>query len=274
MPELPEVEVIRQGLARCLSGRRITAIAWSGQKLRLPVPRGRLIRWCKGATILSVERRAKYLLLRLDNSALLIIHLGMSGRLGLFAADARPARHDHLRWRLDDDRELRLNDPRRFGSVQVLEPGGEQEGVIFRGPGREPFATAFSTAYLLEKAARRQQPVKNFLMDGRVVAGIGNIYASEILFAAGIAPAKPAAGLTSQAWQKIIVCSRQVLERAIASGGTTIADYVDSSGRPGYFQLELAVYGRAGQACRACGVAIQRQVMAGRATYFCPRCQG
>jgi len=272
MPELPEVEVIRQGLQKHMPGRHLVAVKASRKKLRLPVPMKQLKQYIVGARVTSVDRRAKYLLIRMDNGATMAIHLGMSGRLGLFTSSAPLKKHDHLRWQLDDSNELRFNDSRRFGSVQVLVPGETMEDRI-PGIGPEPLGPDFTAAYLKEKAKNRKQPVKNFLMDGRIVVGIGNIYACETLFLAAIKPTKPAGRLGIRRWQKIVGAAQAVLRNAIASGGTTINDFVNASGKTGYFQLELQVYGRAGQPCKSCQASIARKVMAGRSTFFCPKCQ-
>ena len=273
MPELPEVEVIRRGLQKHLPGRKVTAVSGSGKKLRLPLAQKELQSCILGARFAAVSRRAKYLLLAMDNTATLVIHLGMSGRLGIFPADRPRSPHDHLRLRLDNGMELRFNDPRRFGFVRVFPPGSAPADARLAGLGPEPLGPDFTAAYLQKCAAARKRPLKNFLMDSRVVVGIGNIYASEILFHAGIRPQKKAGSLSSRQWQTLVQSCRQVLERAIASGGTTISDFVNESGKSGYFQLELMVYGRQGQACRRCKGTIARKVMAGRATFFCPRCQ-
>jgi formamidopyrimidine-DNA glycosylase len=272
MPELPEVEVIRQGLAPLLGGRRVVGVGWSTRKLRLPVPRRALTRWVRGVRIRVVGRRAKYLLLHMANNATVVFHLGMSGKLGLFPARAPCRKHDHLRLRLDNGLELRFNDSRRFGSLQVLAPDVAVD-VVLGEIGPEPLSDDLTPAYLLSRACNRRQPIKNFLMDSRTVAGIGNIYANEILFCAGIRPTTPAGDITESQWQRTIRCCRDVLGRAIASGGTTIADFVDASGAAGYFQLQLQVYGRGREKCTQCQTAITRQVLAGRATYFCPCCQ-
>jgi formamidopyrimidine-DNA glycosylase len=272
MPELPEVEVVRRGLEPLLPGRRVIGLGWSNRKLRLPTPRNALKRWIKGERIRTVGRRAKYLLIHMANNTTIVFHLGMSGKLGLFPAAAPRSKHDHVRLQLDNDMELRFNDARRFGSLQVVEPGANLND-LFAAIGPEPFADEFSPAYLHAKAKNRHQPVKNFLMDSRTVAGIGNIYANEILFCAGICPTTPAREITPTQWQRTVDCCRDVLGRAIASGGTTIADFVNASGMSGYFQLKLQVYGRDQEECRMCKTAITRLVLAGRSTYFCPCCQ-
>ena len=206
------------------------------------------------------------------NDATVVIHLGMSGKLGLFPVHAPRRKHDHLRLLLDNGMELRFNDSRRFGSLQVLAPGIAVEAVL-GDIGPEPLNDDFTPSYLLARAQNRRQPIKNFLMDSRTVAGIGNIYANEILFCAGIRPTTPAGNITESQWQRTVNCCRSVLGRAIASGGTTIADFVDASGAAGYFQLQLQVYGRDREKCPRCHTAITRQVLAGRSTYFCPCCQ-
>lgn len=273
MPELPEVEVIRRGLLPLVVGRRVDQIVCANRKLRLAVPRAKLRRWIRGQEIKGVERRSKYLLIGMINGAFLVVHLGMTGRLGLFPVGAGVAKHDHLRWRLDNDFELRFNDARRFGSVQVVGPGVDPETELFGNLGPEPLGKDLTPSYLKGRAAGRRQPVKNFLMDGRVVVGIGNIYASETLFEAGILPQTPAESLMLGDWQRIVRKSREVLSRAIDCGGSTISDYVNASGETGYFQLQLQVYGRGGQPCRHCATPIAKCVLAGRATYFCPKCQ-
>jgi formamidopyrimidine-DNA glycosylase len=272
MPELPEVEVVRQGLQKHLPGRLIAAVKSTHKKLRLPLPQKLMAQYIIGAKVLSVDRRAKYLLIRMDNDATMAIHLGMSGRLGLFPTSARLKKHDHLRWQLDDDNELRFNDSRRFGSVQVLLPGETLEDRI-AGIGPEPLGPEFTATYLKEKARSKKQPIKNFLMDGRIVVGIGNIYACETLFRSAIKPTTPAGRLGEKRWQRLVDAARAVLRDAIASGGTTINDFVNASGKTGYFQLELQVYGRDRQPCNTCKTLINKRVMAGRSTFFCPKCQ-
>ena len=273
MPELPEVEVVRLGLSPHVAGRRVLEVICCHQKLRLPVPKKKLGRWVVGAKVAALERRAKYLLFHMDNGALLVFHLGMTGKLGLFSKALACQKHDHLRLQLDTGNEIRFNDTRRFGSVQVFTREELTKTDPFAELGPEPFWQEFSPAYLVERAAKRTQPVKNFLMDNRVVVGIGNIYANETLFAAGISPVTPAKSLTRTQWKKIVSESRQVLNKAIACGGTTISDFVNPDGQQGYFQCELQVYGRGGEPCKRCKTAIIRTVMAGRATYHCPKCQ-
>ena len=273
MPELPEVEVVRQGIMPLVCGRRVERIATSGKALRVPGDGPAFRRKLEGHCITGVARRAKYLLFSFEHGVLLVIHLGMTGRLGLFPVAAPHARHDHLRFLLDNGFEMRFNDTRRFGSVQCFSADELASRDLFADLGPEPLSEDFSAAYLADRARGRRLPVKSFLMDNRVVVGLGNIYANEILFAAAIHPLTPAGALDRRQWRAVVKAIRTVLARAIKAGGTTIADFVNASGRPGYFQLELAVYGREGAPCRNCRHSIERTVLAGRATYLCPSCQ-
>jgi len=272
MPELPEVEVIKRGLQKHLPGRRVDDIFSSSKKLRQPMPEKMLQEFIKGAEIKDVNRRAKYLVITMDSGAALIVHLGMSGRLGLFANGSPGIKHDHFSLQFDNEMQLRFNDVRRFGSIQVLAPGVSLDDQI-QGLGPEPLGPDFTAVNLYKISRDRTQPVKNFLMDSRVVVGIGNIYASETLFKALVRPATPAGRLGMKRWQRVVDAAREVLQHAIDSGGTTISDFVNESGKSGYFQLELQAYGRAGKPCRKCGKPIIRKTMAGRSTFFCPKCQ-
>jgi formamidopyrimidine-DNA glycosylase len=273
LPELPEVETIRRGLIPRLVGCTIERVVLSNRRLRLPVPRAKLKGWVQGSKVESVDRRAKYLLAKMNSGAVLVLHLGMTGRLAFFANGAPRSPHDHLRFVLDSGLELRFNDVRRFGSVQVLAPGDGEPPQTFAGLGAEPLGPDFSSSYLLKMAGSRTKPIKNFLMDARVVVGIGNIYANEILFVAGIKPTQAVGTVGKAAWDRVVEASKQVLEQAIACGGTTISDYVNSNGEAGYFQCKLKVYGRGGERCQSCGSEISRVILAGRASFFCPTCQ-
>jgi len=272
MPELPEVEVICRGLAPHLEGRRLLSVSFSQKKLRLPMPTEEAVAAMNGETVVAVKRRAKYIIIALGNSAEVIIHLGMTGRLGIFPQGSPGAKHDHACWRLDNEMELRFNDTRRFGAVQMIGPDEDHQG-IFAHLGPDPFWDSFSKEYLLKKARKRTMAIKNFLMDNRVVTGIGNIYASEILFATGINPGTPAGSISLADWQKVVLSSRKILTEAIAQGGTTISDYVNSSGEKGYFQVRLKVYGQTGKPCPKCGELVEKNLIGGRATFFCANCQ-
>lgn len=273
MPELPEVEVTMRGVAPHLEEQTIETISFSGKELRLQVPREKLENLICGAKVKKVGRRAKYGTILMDNGALLVIHLGMTGRLGLFSAGCPKAKHDHLCFGLCNGKQVRFNDARRFGSIQVFGLHDPEKEKFFGAMGPEPFSERYSAEYLKGLAKGRKRPVKNFLMDGRVVVGIGNIYASEILFAAGVSPLKEIGAITLPSWQRITVETRKILEQAIKAGGSSISDFVNSSGEKGYFQLSLKVYGRRGKECQKCGKEITKAVLAGRATFFCGKCQ-
>ncbi len=275
MPELPEVEVTRQGLLPHLLQRRITAVAWSSKRLRLPIPRQLLREEILGSTICALDRRAKYLLIRMKEQGVLVFHLGMTGKLGMFSASAPRAVHDHLRLRLDDDMELRFNDARRFGSIMVwpTDQAHLLEEEFNQSKGIEPLGLNFTAANLARLAEHRRQPVKTFLMDSRIIGGVGNIYANETLYAAGVHPLVRVNSLSEKQWQKIVDCCVLILNKAIIAGGSTISDFLGASGEPGYFQLQLAVYGKKGKDCPRCGEEIVKETIGGRATFFCLGCQ-
>lgn len=275
MPELPEVEVTRQGLLSSLTGRKIVRITSGSKRLREPIPKKLLNTHLPGKTILTIDRRAKYLLFRISNGSTLVIHLGMTGKLGLIASREPPAKHDHLRLLLDDNMELRFHDSRRFGAVMLWPPDEAQEREMEFSSriGVEPFSTRFSISYLQHQSRSKSLPVKNFLMDSRIIAGIGNIYANEILFAAALNPTKPAGIVSLEEWKAVITSTHRILKNAIMAGGSTISDFLGSSGNPGYFQVQFNVYGRANAPCNKCSQPIAKIVIGGRATFFCPQCQ-
>ncbi len=275
MPELPEVEVTRRGLLASLTGRRIIEVAWSTHRLRCDLPHELLWRHIAGQTIVTIDRRAKYLLFRMESGAVLLAHLGMTGKFGIVHGETPLHRHDHLRLRLDDGSEMRYNDSRRFGLIVVwpeVEAAAFEEEFSHR-EGLEPLGPDFTADRLLHLAQGRKTPVKALLMNARLIAGIGNIYANETLFAAGIHPRTPAGVLIRGDWQRIVSAAIDILERAIEAGGSTIADFLGASGNPGYFQFQLNVYGRKGLPCPRCNRAIEKTALAGRATYSCPSCQ-
>lgn len=275
MPELPEVEVTRLGLLDRVPGRRVVKAAAGNKSLRLPMPRKALAEHVADKTVTAIDRRAKYLLFRMEGGGVMVIHLGMTGKLGIIPAGEPPAVHDHLRLLLDNGMELRFNDARRFGSVMVWPPGeaGELEAEFSARLGVEPFGRGFNVAYLQNRSRSRSMPVKNFLMDSRIVAGVGNIYANEALFAVHLHPLTPAQAVTGEEWQAIVTATRRILKKAIEEGGSTISDFLGSSGNPGYFQVHFNVYGRAGQECRRCKSIIRKIMAGGRAAFFCPECQ-
>jgi formamidopyrimidine-DNA glycosylase len=270
MPELPEVETTLRGIAPHLDGRRVTGLVVRDRRLRWPVAPGLEARLA-GQPVLGVTRRAKYLILTCGTGSA-ILHLGMSGSLRLVPADAPPGPHDHLDIALDSGQCLRLTDPRRFGCLLWTEDDPRKHPRL-RGLGPEPLEPGFDGAYLFHVARGRRAPVKHFLMDGRVVAGLGNIYVNEALFRAGIHPARAAGRIAEARCERLAGAVREVLAEAIERGGTTLRNYVGGDGRPGWFQLRLAVYGRAGEPCPRCGTAVALVPLGQRATYACRRCQ-
>jgi formamidopyrimidine-DNA glycosylase len=270
MPELPEVETTRRGVEPHVLGRKVTAVRVHDRRLRWPVPAA-LARDLPGRRIEDVQRRAKYLLFRAGDHSLMI-HLGMSGRLRVVPAGQPLLPHDHLDILLDSGRMLRLHDPRRFGCALWVR-GDPLQHTLLRALGPEPFEPAFSGDYLYARSRGRRTAIKNFLMDGRIVVGVGNIYASEALFRAGIHPLRAAGRVTRARYQRLAACVREVLEEAIRQGGTTLRDYVGVDGGAGYFQLRLDVYDRAGLSCPRCRGAIRQRVIGQRSSYYCPRCQ-
>lgn len=270
MPELPEVETTRNGLAPHLIGSTITGAISRTAKLRLPLDRA-LPEQLAGQTITAIDRRGKYLLLRCT-SGTLIIHLGMTGHLRMFTASAPAAKYDHFELQLADGRLLRLSDPRKFGTV-IWTDADPTTHPLLAGLGPEPLGDDFSGDYLHLAIRARKTALKVVLMDNKVVVGVGNIYANETCFRARLDPARPANHLTQADCNLVATCVREVLHEAIALGGTTLRDYVDSNGEPGYFRLQLEVYGRAGATCLTCGTTIQRIALGGRSTFWCPVCQ-
>jgi len=270
MPELPEVETTRRGIAPHLQERRIVGAVVREPRLRWPVPVAAL-EGLAGQRIVRVERRAKYLLLR-TTAGTLMLHLGMSGSLRVLPAETPPMVHDHVDLLLAGGACLRLRDPRRFGSIHWLQGGVEQHPLLAElGP--EPFDDAFDGDYLYARSRGRRRAVKEFIMDGRIVVGVGNIYAAESLFTAGIHPARAAGRVGRARYRALADAIRAVLGRAIEHGGTTLRDFTDVDGEPGYFRISLAVYGRDGAPCRRCGRPLRLMRQGQRATTYCPRCQ-
>ena len=268
MPELPEVEVSRLGIMPHLQGRVLTKVVVRQPQLRYPVPD--ILTRLSPQPVEAVGRRAKYLLIALPQGDV-VLHLGMSGSLRVVGANSPAGRHDHLDLVLDSGHCLRFNDPRRFGAV-LWQPRGEQLPQLSRlGP--EPLGDDFDGSWLYQRSRGRRQAVKPFIMDNQQVVGVGNIYASEALFAAGIDPRRPAGRISKARYLRLADCIRQVLQQAIATGGTTLKDFVQADGKPGYFAQQLQVYGRAGECCNRCGQLIRQQILAQRSTYWCSGCQ-
>jgi formamidopyrimidine-DNA glycosylase len=270
MPELPEVETTRRGLSPHVVGRRVASVRVYDPRLRWPVPSD-LPERLAGRTIDRLDRRSKYLLFRFGKDTLLV-HLGMTGSLRLLTQPSPRRPHDHVDLILDGGATLRYHDPRRFGAMLWV-PGAADTHPLLSGLGPEPFDPAFDADYLWRETRRRSAAIKLAVMDNHLVVGVGNIYANESLFRARIRPTTPVNRVAKPRLARLIEEIRGTLTDAIAKGGSTLRDYVDSDGREGYFQLELFVYGREGEPCRLCGSAIRTIRLGGRATSYCPRCQ-
>ena len=269
MPELPEVETARLGLTPHLQDRRITAVVLRRPDLRWPIP-AEITALLPGEKILGIRRRAKYLLLdTAPGSALL--HLGMSGNLRVLPAKTAIGAHDHVDLALDSGRVLRLNDPRRFGCL-LWQPAGSTHALL-QALGPEPLSPEFNGEHLFERSRQRRASVKTFLMDQAIVVGVGNIYAAESLFHAGIAPTRQAGRVSRQRYEALAVAVKSILANAIARGGTTLRDFISPDGAPGYFAQELFVYGREGEACRSCSRPLSGTRLGNRATAWCKHCQ-
>jgi len=270
MPELPEVETTRRGIEPHLLGRTVTAVRVRGRRLRWPIPEA-IERQLPGRAIDRVGRRAKYLLIGAGEGTA-IIHLGMSGSLRVLPSGEPPLKHDHVDVILDDGVCLRFRDPRRFGSLLwTLDDPGTHRLLTRLGP--EPLGDTFSGTYLHKRSRTRRVAIKQFLMNSSTVVGVGNIYASESLHAAGIHPATAAGRISMKRYRLLARCVRETLEQAICAGGTTLRDFSNSEGMPGYFAQQLTVYGREGQPCMSCDAVIERIVQSSRASFFCPECQ-
>ncbi len=270
MPELPEVETTCRGLEPLLTGKKVLEVLVHNGRLRWPVSL-ELALELPGSHIRQVRRRAKYLLLDTKRGTVLI-HLGMSGSLRVIAMDTPLEKHDHVEFILAGGQSLRLRDPRRFGAVLWTREAPEAHRLLCTlGP--EPLGETFDGDYLHHIGRQQQRPIKSLIMDGKVVVGVGNIYACEALFAAGIHPLRAAQRISLARYRALVAAIREVLAEAIKAGGTTLRDFSDSQGRPGYFSQQLQVYGRAGEDCRRCGVPLRRRVIAQRGTFYCPVCQ-
>jgi formamidopyrimidine-DNA glycosylase len=269
VPELPEVETTRRGIAPLIEGQVIDRVVVRERRLRWPVP-AEIETQLSGMRILAVTRRAKYLLMALEGCTV-IVHLGMSGSLRFLQTEHAPGTHDHVDWVFPTG-TLRLNDPRRFGCV-LLARGDAQQHRLLAGLGPEPLEGEFTPAYLRAACRGRKVAIKQLLMNAAVVVGVGNIYANEALFRAGIHPGRAAGRIGPERLARLVTAVRAVLRESIAQGGTTLRDFVGSDGKPGYFRIALNVYEHAGEACPRCTAPIRRIVQGQRATYYCPSCQ-
>ncbi|MEZ5590943.1 MAG: bifunctional DNA-formamidopyrimidine glycosylase/DNA-(apurinic or apyrimidinic site) lyase [Gammaproteobacteria bacterium] len=270
MPELPEVETTRRGISPFLVGQTVQAVTIRQRQLRWPIP-AELDDALPGQIITAVNRRAKYVLLQ-TAAGTALVHLGMSGSLRIMDRDAAWKKHDHVSIELNNGRCLRLHDPRRFGALLWTSAPVEQHPLLQRlGP--EPLGNSFNGPYLYDLSRQRRTPVKLFIMDGTVVVGAGNIYASEALFMAGIDPRRAAGRISLARYEKLATAIRQVLQEAITQGGTTLRDFVGGQGEPGYFKQYLRVYDRQGEPCRSCQTPIRQIRLGQRSSYYCPHCQ-
>jgi len=270
MPELPEVETTCRGIAPHVSQRRVVKVIVRQPKLRWPVPESISIQW-PGQTITKVSRRAKYILLH-SGSGGSLIHLGMSGSLRVLSEPRAVGKHDHVDILLDNDWILRYTDPRRFGAVLWSDDAFEKHPLL-NALGPEPLGADFDGEHLFRASKGRSLAVKNLIMNGAVVVGVGNIYASESLFLAGIDPRRAANRISLKRYVRLAKAIRDVLAAAIKAGGTTLKDFVGSDGKPGYFTQSLRVYDRLGLPCTQCGKSICRETIGQRASYFCNHCQ-
>ena len=269
MPELPEVETVRRGLEKALENAIIRKVTLTRKDLRIPFP-PRFAKVLEGQRITAIKRRAKYLLFYIGKDDVLIAHLGMTGRFVIPAINT--GIHDHVIMELNDGRTLVYNDARRFGLMTLAKKSKLYEHPLLEKLGPEPLEKEFSATYLKQELAKRNAPIKSTLMDQQLVVGVGNIYASEALFLAGIDPRKPAKSVAVKS-TKIIAAIRKVLQDAIQSGGSSLKDFVQVSGETGYFQHHFNVYGRLEKSCFVCHTPIRGERMSGRSTFFCPVCQ-
>lgn len=278
MPELPEVETVRRGLMPRLVGRRIVRLQQRRADLRVPLP-AKFATRVEGRAVTGIDRRAKYLLVRLDDGQTLIVHLGMSGRMTLHDAETAAShpldRHDHVVFDMDDGWQVRFNDARRFGLMVLVADEAVAQHKYFMSLGPEPLDDAFTGDVLAARLAGRRTPIKAALLDQKTLVGVGNIYACEALFLAGISPRRSAHTVKGERAGRLVEAIKFVLKRSIQDGGSTLRDHVQPGGELGYFQTRFNVYDRAGIACptRDCGQTVRRLVQAGRSTFYCARCQ-
>ena len=289
MPELPEVETVRLGLAPAMEGYTLTEVQTRRGDLRVPFPKDFITR-TRGRKVRALRRRAKYILADLDSGETLVIHLGMSGRMSVYAEgqqrklgnyvyDTAPdgagdGKHDHVVFETDAPARIIFNDHRRFGLMALVDTARLNEDKLFKGIGIEPLSEAFNTDYLVRALAGKKTPIKSALLDQRIIAGLGNIYACEALFRAGISPKRLAGGVKRDRIAPLVTAIKKVLKDAIAAGGSTLRDHAQATGDPGNFQHHFLVYGREALKCKNnCPGTVKRIVQSGRSTFYCPKCQ-
>jgi formamidopyrimidine-DNA glycosylase len=289
MPELPEVETVRLGLAPVLEGHVLTDVETRRGDLRIPFPKNFVAR-TKGHKVTAVRRRAKYILADLDSGETLVIHLGMSGRMAVYTEGkqrrlgnyvynpapegAGSGKHDHVVFETDAPARIVFNDHRRFGLMTLVDTAHLEQDRLFKGMGIEPLSPKFHAAYLAKQLDGKKTPIKSALLDQRVVAGLGNIYVCEALFRSGISPKRLAGSIQKERIPPLVAAIKKVLKDAIAAGGSTLRDHAQATGDPGAFQHHFLVYGREGKPCKlGCKGTVKRIVQAGRSTFYCPKCQ-
>lgn len=270
MPELPEVETTLRGIKNHIEKKRVKEVNIYQEKLRWPVDK-RLPSKLSDKKLLNLQRRGKYLVLEFENGAL-FIHLGMSGSLRILKLKSQLEKHDHFEIIFSNDKVLRLRDPRRFGAVLWTEDNWQNHKLI-KSLGPEPLTDEFNTEYLYTKSRNKSLAIKSFIMDSHIVVGVGNIYASEALFRAGIHPTRASKRISKARFEALVSAIKIVLKKAISEGGTTLKDFTNAEGKPGYFTQQLNVYGKVNLPCPTCSTAIKHKVIAQRATYYCPHCQ-
>lgn len=269
MPELPEVEITRRGLLPDLAGKAVSAVLFRTKTLRYPLPRG-LEGKIRGQVLREIRRRGKYLLFQFD-TGIILLHLGMSGSLRVVGKSHAPEKHDHVDIAFSN-KLLRLHDPRRFGALLWIEDDPDLHPLL-AVLGIEPLDDAFTPEWLYQQTRGLKAAIKTTLMDSHRIVGVGNIYASESLFRAGIDPRRAAGKISQQRMERLVPAIKETLTQAIKAGGSSLRDFIHSDGSSGYFQLEAFVYGREGEACRICGTAIKSIRQGQRATFYCPKCQ-
>ena len=278
MPELPEVETVRRGLERRVLGHRLARVETRRGDLRWPLPPGFAIA-LQGRRILSLRRRGKYILADLDAGPhddagrVMLLHLGMSGRIVIGGEETELPQHEHVVFTMDDGLRVRFRDHRRFGAMDLFTAAEEARHWLLAGLGPEPLEPGFTASVLHARLAGRRTPLKAALLDQKIVAGLGNIYVSEALFRAGLSPRRLARSVGPHRAERLVAAIRAVLEEAIAAGGSSLRDYVDASGELGYFQTRFRVYDRAGRPCPSCAAPVRRIVQSARSTFYCPACQ-